>query len=474
MHGHRHHRTARPAAGAPSRTGRSGCAGSRSDQRDLEQETGRRRRRDPASEVGTRRRARPPSRGSSGPAFARGQPPFCSCYPGQTTFHRLGEMGAWRPFFLRRPKRWRACTTRRRTLEREISGKVEEALPGVEVLAVELTGPERMTVYVDRAERARRHRALRARHAPALRLPARVRRRRLLARAGAAAAQAGALPARARPPGEAEDRRPQAARRGHARGRRPRDRGRRRRRVRHPVRPDRAGQPDRGDGMSREIIELVHELERDRGIEGDTLIAALEDALLAAYKKTPGASRHAVVELDGRGRLPRLLDRAPAGHRGAAARGGARARAHRARGRRGRERRALARARHRRGPRHRLVRGAREPGQAGRRHARELRPHRRADREAGHHAADPRGRAPDHVRRVRRPRDRGRDRDRPAGRRPQQRAGRPRQGRGAAAALRAGRRRALRAGLAHQGRHHRGPQRHQGPAGDPRRGATRS
>ena len=38
-----------------------------------------------------------------------------------------------------------------RTLEREISGKVEEALPGVEVLAVELTGPERMTIYVDRA-----------------------------------------------------------------------------------------------------------------------------------------------------------------------------------------------------------------------------------------------------------------------------------------------------------------------------------
>jgi len=50
--------------------------------------------------------------------------------------------------------------------------------------------------------------------------------------------------------------------------------------------------------MSREIIELVHELERDRGIEGATLIAALQDALLAAYKKTPGSSRHAVVELD--------------------------------------------------------------------------------------------------------------------------------------------------------------------------------
>ena len=39
-----------------------------------------------------------------------------------------------------------------RALEREITGKVAEALPGVEVLAVELTGPERFTVYVDRAE----------------------------------------------------------------------------------------------------------------------------------------------------------------------------------------------------------------------------------------------------------------------------------------------------------------------------------
>jgi N utilization substance protein A len=50
--------------------------------------------------------------------------------------------------------------------------------------------------------------------------------------------------------------------------------------------------------MSREIIEFVQELEVDKGIEAETLIEALEDALLAAYKKTPGASRHAVVELD--------------------------------------------------------------------------------------------------------------------------------------------------------------------------------
>src|SRR5678816_2259170 len=50
--------------------------------------------------------------------------------------------------------------------------------------------------------------------------------------------------------------------------------------------------------MTQEIVEAVRELERDKGIETGTLITALEDALLAAYKKTPGASRHAVVELD--------------------------------------------------------------------------------------------------------------------------------------------------------------------------------
>src|SRR5438552_7972933 len=50
--------------------------------------------------------------------------------------------------------------------------------------------------------------------------------------------------------------------------------------------------------MSREIIEAVRAIEREKGIDGETLVNALEDALLAAYKKTPGASRHAIVELD--------------------------------------------------------------------------------------------------------------------------------------------------------------------------------
>jgi transcription termination/antitermination protein NusA len=53
--------------------------------------------------------------------------------------------------------------------------------------------------------------------------------------------------------------------------------------------------------MSREIIEAVRVIEKEKGIEGETLISALEDALLAAYKKTPGASRHATVELDDEG-----------------------------------------------------------------------------------------------------------------------------------------------------------------------------
>jgi N utilization substance protein A len=53
--------------------------------------------------------------------------------------------------------------------------------------------------------------------------------------------------------------------------------------------------------MSREIIEAVRVIEKEKGIESDTLIAALEDALLAAYKKTTGAARHATVELDSEG-----------------------------------------------------------------------------------------------------------------------------------------------------------------------------
>src|SRR4051812_2020435 len=53
--------------------------------------------------------------------------------------------------------------------------------------------------------------------------------------------------------------------------------------------------------MSQEILDNIRELERDKGIEAGTIHAALEDALLAAYKKMPGSARHATVELDDAG-----------------------------------------------------------------------------------------------------------------------------------------------------------------------------
>jgi ribosome maturation factor RimP len=64
-------------------------------------------------------------------------------------------MGAARPFFVKEAIPGMASVhDKERVLEGEISGKVEEALPGVEVLAVELSGPERFTVYVDREGKA--------------------------------------------------------------------------------------------------------------------------------------------------------------------------------------------------------------------------------------------------------------------------------------------------------------------------------
>ena len=168
--------------------------------------------------------------------------------------------------------------------------------------------------------------------------------------------------------------------------------------------------------MSREIIEAVRVIEKEKGIEGETLIAALEDALLAAYKKTPGATRHATVELDDEGdfrvysvELPsdieeRLIEEA--------------------RERAITELEALEIENGERShtlindddlnvdwsdvPEDQIKRADVTPHDFGRIAA--------PDREAGHPAADPRSRARDDVRGVRRSRHRGRDRHRPAGR----------------------------------------------------------
>ena len=50
--------------------------------------------------------------------------------------------------------------------------------------------------------------------------------------------------------------------------------------------------------MSREILEAMHALAREKGIEPEKLMIALEDALLSAYKKQPGSAKYARVEMD--------------------------------------------------------------------------------------------------------------------------------------------------------------------------------
>ena len=350
------------------------------------------------------------------------------------------------------------------------------ALPGVEVLAVELAGPERFTVYVDHP-RGRRPRALRARDRRARATTCASTDRRLVARDRAAAAQAGALRERGRP--------------DRSRSARP-DRGRKRLLAarssapasapspfapasaddRDPVRRDRAGQPDRRVEMSRgamtqEIIEAVRTIEREKGIESGTLVTRARGRAARRVQEDAGRVPPRRRRARRRGRLPRVLDRDAGRPRGAAARRGAR------------------------GALEELERLEEETGE--RQHTLLNDDDLELDWVAGPRGADrARGRHPENFGRIaaqtakqviqQRIREaerammydeyidrvrRGRHRDRPAGRRPQQRARRPRQGRGAAAALGAGRRRALRAGLADQGRDHRGPLGHEGPAGDP-------
>jgi N utilization substance protein A len=45
--------------------------------------------------------------------------------------------------------------------------------------------------------------------------------------------------------------------------------------------------------VSKEIVDAVKGLEQEKGISADKLMDALEDALLSAYKKTPGAAKYA-------------------------------------------------------------------------------------------------------------------------------------------------------------------------------------
>src|SRR5881227_2726513 len=50
--------------------------------------------------------------------------------------------------------------------------------------------------------------------------------------------------------------------------------------------------------MSKEILDATRALAAEKGISHEKLMLALEDALLSAYKKTPGAAKYARVEMD--------------------------------------------------------------------------------------------------------------------------------------------------------------------------------
>jgi len=50
--------------------------------------------------------------------------------------------------------------------------------------------------------------------------------------------------------------------------------------------------------VSKEIVDAIHVLEQEKGIASETLMDALEDALLSAYKKSPGSAKYARVDID--------------------------------------------------------------------------------------------------------------------------------------------------------------------------------
>jgi len=50
--------------------------------------------------------------------------------------------------------------------------------------------------------------------------------------------------------------------------------------------------------VTQEIVDAVRVLEQEKGIAADTLMDALEDALLSAYRKSPGSAKYARVDLD--------------------------------------------------------------------------------------------------------------------------------------------------------------------------------
>ena len=214
--------------------------------------------------------------------------------------------------------------------------------------------------------------------------------------------------------------------------------------------------------MSREILEAMHALAREKGIEPEKLMIALEDALLSAYKKQPGSAKYARVEMDRETADFRVIELIIP----------ERLEAHLIVETIDEETTIDPETGEMREPEEpeidpEEVRRIPRPDRRARRHARRLRADRRADRQAGDPAAHPRGRARHDVRGVPRPRRRADHRHRAAVGLALHARAAARTRRGAAAEVRAGRGRALRPLPAHQGRHQGGLAVDQG-AGDHR------
>src|SRR5580693_10661015 len=61
------------------------------------------------------------------------------------------------------------------------------------------------------------------------------------------------------------------------------------------------GKEEGGDAMSKanfEFLDALGQIARDKGISVETLLDALANALVAAYKRMPGAAEEAVVTVD--------------------------------------------------------------------------------------------------------------------------------------------------------------------------------
>ena len=161
-----------------------------------------------------------------------------------------------------------------RELQREVADTVRGRLPGVEVLAVEMTGPDRMAVYIDHPDGVDHALCERVTGRPA-RLPRPLHARRCPRRASSARCGRG----RTSPTPSGDASRPHVRQRGRTQALSGRGRGCERAEATIAVGGEQFAVPyasscggissrKEGRRMSREIIEAVREIEKREGDRG--------------------------------------------------------------------------------------------------------------------------------------------------------------------------------------------------------------